>query len=269
VLFDDFLQRERFEIRVGLGRRAWSTGLDPDGRFEFVDLPEDWAVLGVLYDERSIEWLEGLRAAAAEPASDPRIDPWDLRGRLREWRVRVLRPDGAPLAGEAITLQWLTEDGALGGRWSTRTDADGACSAIVPTSIASAWLDVAGFLDESIDLDAREWTLHEMPTVTIGVDPRAAELFDAVRLELVLVGDGGPPSSVAARRATIGPEGEAEATLDAAGRWQVGWVPNELGATAMQWPEHVLDVRPEPAKQYFALALDDARLATLLAAVGR
>ncbi|MCE9592970.1 MAG: carboxypeptidase-like regulatory domain-containing protein [Planctomycetes bacterium] len=263
-LFDTFLSSDRFDLFFGMGGSGLCLAkLDADGEFEFSALPGGSGYLIVKYDGQLLPRILDVPVVVGEVTRDPRLNPLDLRGQLREWRGHFLRPDGTALSGETITLTWQLDDGLGLGQLSTRTDADGYCVAVIYSRISHAWLDVAGCLDQRIDLDTDEWTLRAMPHVTISVDPRARSLFDGLRLDVVQV-DGSDK-----RRASIDSDGQAEVTLDTTGRYQVVFVPMELGVDSLQWPEHVIDVRTEPADQYFVAVLNEVQLAALTKALGR
>lgn len=269
VLFDAFLERERFEVRLGMQLEAGTDDLAADGTFAFDDLPAGWAGLGVFYDDGVLVWVEPLELRVGERCEDARLDPLDLRGAFREWGTRLVRPDGEPFADQEFIVGWPTERDEAQGSRKARTDSQGEARAILPTRVARVWLEVPGFQDRWLDAAASECALHASPKLTIGVDPRAAEFAGAVRVELVFADADEPPSAVAPLRCSIDASGEAELTLDVAGRYQVRWVPRELGATALQWPEQVIEVRAEPSEQYVALTSTDAQLAALRAALER
>lgn len=262
---DEGIDLERIELVLATHRDGFRAKPTATGSFEFLDLPAGYAELGVQDHGRTLHWLTGLTLVAGEAADDPRLDPLDLRGRLRAWSLRLVHADGSSLAAKEVGVQWSTE--TLLGQWSERTDEAGRIAALLPIEVERVWLDVEGFQDPCVSPDVRECVVLPMPTVRFGVDTRALEFVGRVRFELTFL-DASPPGGVAVSRVSLAENGSADVVLDFAGRYQVGWVPLALGSETLAWPAHVIDVRPEPSEQFFELSLDAAQLAALREAVG-
>ncbi|MCK6446603.1 MAG: carboxypeptidase-like regulatory domain-containing protein [Planctomycetes bacterium] len=265
LMVDPELAMDRFELVLATHRSGFRATPTETGEFAFVDLPVGYAELGVQDHGRTVHWLEGLTLVSGASTDDPRLDPLDLRGRLRAWSVRLVRSDGAPFSATEVGVSWSLA--TLQGAWSERTDADGRLAALLPSDVERVWLGIEGFQDPWASPDASELVVLPMPIVRFGVDANVQEFAGRVRLELTFL-DPPPPGGVSARRASLAEDGTAEVVLDCAGRYQVGWSPLALGSATLSWPEHVIAVRSAPSEQFFELTLDLAQLASLREAVG-
>lgn len=83
-----------------------------DAPFEIVGLPVGKARVEVLMsdDDVPVAVVEDVPVPGGDAAEDPRLDPIDLRGRVKTVVVTVVDPDGAPVADVAVAE---ANDGAL------------------------------------------------------------------------------------------------------------------------------------------------------------
>ncbi len=114
-------------IRSGGVSRDRSVG--PFGLFELPDAQPGDATLEVKTQGMSwvIDRMEGVEVRAGEPVTDERIKAWDLRGKIRAIRLRLLAEDGRPIVNSRL---WVQDERGKGGQ--LKTDDQGRARLWIP-----------------------------------------------------------------------------------------------------------------------------------------
>jgi hypothetical protein len=269
VLWDEPLRAEALELKVWIAANApenasgGRVALEPDGTFEARDLlPGRWvAFVGQGSDPlRSIGYIE---VRAGETARDPRLDPLDLRGAFRVLRLRLLRPNGEPLADEEVAL-WL----GIGAKRSLRTSSAGRIETIVPTAAERVLVDTAAFRSAWVEVSREEvaLTLARPIALVIETDVFASADLPELLVRVDRVHDAATPdfAPFASGLRTFDRDGRAEFVLEQAGRYQVTWRARGVNPPVeVTRAEDVFDVLDAGDRQAFSLHLDEASLTRL------
>jgi len=252
---------------------AGSTVLSKDGSFSLSSLVPGTYSLRVIYASNASELarIEDLRVRAGENARDPRLDPLDLRTKLRLLELELVDELERPVAqGRAYSRP----SGEADARWAF---AESAGTRLLLLSDGRP-LDVAvaaeGFFRTRLERlsESRRLTLRRAAQLRLEL-ARGVQLpqpplclgVELTPLEADLAG-----GSMESRRAFFGQDGVLTCSIASAGAWSVQIVVEKRGPWAMQsFPAgealpKTLQVAAESSVQVFTIGVDPAALAAAI-----
>jgi hypothetical protein len=183
ILVDPDISLERLTVRIRARRDEhanWEQNkvLQPDpktGEFAATGLFNGWGRIRV-YD-REMKWnlhfQYGIPLPAGLDAQVAELQPLDLRGRLKNFKLTVLQPDGSLAKDLAIVTR--TKD--KGRKW----DIPNPLACVVPSSTIEFRVTAAGCREQIVFVTGAEQTIRLLPSPIIafqlGRQPRLEEGF--------------------------------------------------------------------------------------------
>jgi hypothetical protein len=113
---------------------------DGAGAFRFDGLRPGRTSIRVELDGVALETIRDVEIREGVLNRDPRLDPLDLRDRLRAWRLRLQSTAGTSIAERRVALVPLPPRGDLA--WS-HSDREGRCTVLLPKEVVELRLFVA------------------------------------------------------------------------------------------------------------------------------
>lgn len=265
VICDAGLPAEHIVVSAGSPDRWRTRHLDPDGSFRFADLLPGQSMCSVRADTLVVLFEEDLVIVAGETARHSRLDPLDLRGRYRILRLRVLRPDGEPLAGEHVALQ---ESGGL--QRSTELDAQGRLELSVYAKVERFLLDLPYFRSTWVTWSAAEQDVRLRPPLQLwlDLDSSCADMYESLAVAVVPSPALGRATSAIEHR--IAPDGSAEFVLELTGSYRLEWrVLGVIPPVPLEGQPREIDVVDSEGPQRIPCSFDAATLASIRAELAR